>query len=112
MYEVNHLNNDFIRGNIELSLFKIGTDCELNTDALSSAKVKKKIIYFPVPTGQEWKKGIFLELLKARLRRATIENFNKDELTIMTSFAPSRPLIVEDVFLLCLQVVSLSHCNR
>ena len=65
------------------TLVRIEKDCKLSVDALTPALVKKNMSYFSVPTEQEWRKCILLELLDARLSKATIDFITNDELTMM-----------------------------
>ena len=60
------------------TLVKIGKDCKLDVDALTSPVVKKEMSYFPVPSEQAWRRDILLELLDARLL-----DFEKEDLTMM-----------------------------
>ena len=55
----------------------------LDVDVLTYNLVKKKMAYFPVPSKQAWRTDIPLELIDARLGKTDIENFGKEDLTLM-----------------------------
>ena len=65
------------------TLVKIGKDCKLDVDALTSSLVKRKMSYFSVPSEQTWRRDILLELLDARLGKTSIEHLEKDDFTMM-----------------------------
>ena len=77
------LNREDKRTLMGKTMVKIGKDCKLEVDALSSSLVKRKMAYFSVPTEQAWRSDILLELLDARLGKTSIEQFSKQDLTMM-----------------------------
>ena len=60
---------------------RICDDTNLRRTSLSAALVRKNMVYFPVPAGQEWRSNIILELLNARKSTLWIGNLESDELT-------------------------------
>ena len=65
------------------TLGQIARDSDIPKDALNSAVVKNKLIYFPVPEDEKWRVKILLELLDVRNASGTVENFTAEETTHM-----------------------------
>ena len=63
------------------TLSRICADTNLRRTSLSSASVKKNMLYFPVPAGQEWRCDMILELLNVRGSTLWIDKFEHDEMT-------------------------------
>ena len=77
------LNREDKRTLMGRTLVKIGKDCKLDVDALTSSRVKRNMTYFSVPTEQAWRSDILLELLDARLGKTSIEHLTKQDLSMM-----------------------------
>ena len=54
------------------TLGQIARDSDIPKDALNSAVVKNKLIYFPVPEDEKWRVEILLELLDVRNAAGTV----------------------------------------
>ena len=64
------------------TLSRICDDTNLQRSSLSAGLVRKNVVYFPVPAGQEWRSNIILELLNVRKSTLWIGNLESDELDI------------------------------
>ena len=65
------------------TLSRICAEMNLTRDSLTPASIKRNMVYFPVPPGQEWRTDLLLELLNTRNGTLQINNFGNEELTMV-----------------------------
>ena len=65
------------------NISKIAKECKINKDQISPIIVKNKLIYFKIPTTEEWRIDLMYNLIYARIGEFTVENFVDDELNYL-----------------------------
>ena len=68
------------------TLSRICTDTNLDRESLTAAAIKKKMVYFPVPAGQEWRGDMLVELLNVRKSALVIDYFEHDEVSTLINY--------------------------
>ena len=77
------LSRDDRRTTLGTNIAKIKS--ELNGAQLSYSNVRGNAVYFPIPSGEEWRVNYLKELLDVISKKKQIENFSVDEARLMVN---------------------------
>ena len=68
------------------NIFNIAKECQVSMERIDPITVKNNLVYFKIPSEEEWRIDLMHNLIQVKNGEFTVENFEDEELDNLLAF--------------------------